>query len=91
VKGCLLIVVQVISIIDDDASIRTGLNNLVRSLGSLKKGAGGKNATGPSHLHLMRCNPGKLLRTIHHGRGSGGTTGAWKQKAGVVSDWVAHY
>jgi len=58
---------------------------------SLKKGAGGKNATGPSNLHLIRSDSGKLLRTIHHGRGSGGTTGAWKQEAGVVSDWVAHY
>jgi FixJ family two-component response regulator len=33
VKDCVLTVEPVISIIDDDASIRAGLNNLVRSLG----------------------------------------------------------
>jgi FixJ family two-component response regulator len=33
VKDCVLTVAPVISIIDDDASIRAGLNNLVRSLG----------------------------------------------------------
>ncbi len=32
-KDCVLTVAPVISIIDDDASIRAGLNNLVRSLG----------------------------------------------------------